>query len=222
MAFLNQQLPLNCSMICLKDVQTRIKCSTICFRESKALQRAQSHPLLKLRASKALDLVLGNRSDDDDDEDSSDDDGPFLMSGEERMELRRKIREVMDLHPEVEEEMDPEKLRMKALKLARDYSLVVDEEDPDWPEDAEGRGFKLDQFFDKFYIKNVKKDDADEDNEEEKEIVWKDDNYIKAVKDITSSEWEDTVFKDFNPLVILVHHRYRRLALFLSHSLILD
>ncbi|XP_039122355.1 thioredoxin-like fold domain-containing protein MRL7L homolog, chloroplastic isoform X4 [Dioscorea cayenensis subsp. rotundata] len=211
MAFLNQQLPLKCSMICLKDVQTRIKCSTICFRESKALQRAQSHPLLKLRASKALDLVLGNRSDDDDDdEESSDDDGPFLMSGEERMELRRKIRQVLDLQPEVEEEMDPEKLRMKALKLARDYSLVVDEEDPDWPEDAEGRGFKLDQFFDKFYIKNVKKDDADEDDEEEKEIVWKDDNYIKAVKDITSSEWEDTVFKDFNPLVILVHHRYRR------------
>ncbi|KAM0946461.1 putative thioredoxin-like domain-containing protein MRL7/MRL7L [Dioscorea sansibarensis] len=215
MALLNQ-LPLKCLLICPKDVQTHIKCSMICVRESKALQRVQSHPL-KLRASKALDLVFGNRRDDDDDddgdstgEDSSNDDEPFLMSSEERMELRRKIREVLDAHPEVEGEMDPEKLRIKARKLARDYSLVVDEEDPNWPEDAEGRGFKLDQFFDKFYIKNVKKEDADEDDEEEREIVWKDDNYIQAVKDITSGEWEDTVFKDFNPLVILVHHRYRR------------
>ncbi|KAJ0972188.1 hypothetical protein J5N97_020147 [Dioscorea zingiberensis] len=228
MALLNQ-LSLRCSIKCLKEFtrpnQLPGKCSIICLKETTPLSTTllplRPRICKKVRASKALDLVLGNKRDDDDDDDDDDngnsggseDNGPFLMSDEERAEMRRKIREVLDAHPEVEEETDPEKIRIKAQKLARDYSLVVDEEDPDWPEDAEGRGFKLDQFFDKITIKNVKKHDNEDDEEEydsEKEIVWKDDNYIQAVRDITSSDWEDTVFKDFNPLVILVHHRYRR------------
>ncbi|CAL1379772.1 unnamed protein product [Linum trigynum] len=38
-------------------------------------------------------------------------------------------------------------------------------EDPDWPEDADGWGFSLGQFFNKITIKNVKKDDGDDDDE---------------------------------------------------------
>ncbi|KAK1315411.1 hypothetical protein QJS10_CPA06g01512 [Acorus calamus] len=136
------------------------------------------------------------------------------MDEEEREEMRRKIREVLDTCPDVEEETDPVERKIKMHKLLADYPLVVEDEDPDWPEDADGRGFNLDQFFNKITIKNVKKDsnnDGDDDGyDSDKEIVWKDDNYIRPIRDITTSEWEDMVFKDFNPLVILVHNRYRR------------
>ncbi|KAK1266958.1 hypothetical protein QJS04_geneDACA015590 [Acorus gramineus] len=148
------------------------------------------------------------------DSDTSDDDskGSVFMDEEEREEMRRKIREVLDTCPDVEEETNPVERKIKMQKLLADYPLVVEDEDPDWPEDADGRGFNLDQFFNKITIKNVKKDSNNDDDgyDSDKEIVWKDDNYIRPIRDITTSEWEDMVFKDFNPLVILVHNRYRR------------
>lgn len=145
--------------------------------------------------------------------DSGDNDGdPYLMTEEEREEMRRKIREMLDKVEDPAEETDPTQRKIKMQKLLADYPLVVDEEDPDWPEDADGWGFNFDQFFDKITIKNVKKDGEDEDYDSDKEIVWQDDNYIKPIRDITAREWEDTVFKDFNPLVILVHNRYKRLT----------
>ena len=58
-------------------------------------------------------------------------------------------------------------------------------------------------------IKNVKKDEDDDGYDSEKEVNWED---IRAIKDITSAEWEDTVFSDLSPLVVLVHNRYRRLV----------
>ncbi|CAL5441117.1 unnamed protein product [Camellia sinensis] len=85
-------------------------------------------------------------------------------------------------------------------KLLADYPLVVEEDDPDWPEDSDGWGFSLGQFFDNT-IKNVKKDD-DENYDSENELVWQDDNYIRPIKDITTREWEETVFKDFSPLIV--------------------
>ncbi|CAL5373749.1 unnamed protein product [Camellia sinensis] len=101
-----------------------------------------------------------------------------------------------------EEEEDAEALA--------DYPLLVEEEDPDWPEDSDGWGFSLRQFFDKITIKNVKKDEDDENYDGENELVWQDDNYIRPIKDITTTEWEETVFKDFSPLIVFVHNRYRR------------
>ncbi|OUZ99306.1 hypothetical protein BVC80_717g26 [Macleaya cordata] len=147
--------------------------------------------------------VEGKINDDDGE------DGPSLMDDEERREWRRKIREVIDNNPHVEEEEDPTEKTKKMRKLLADYPLVVEEEDPDWPEDADGWGFNLGQFFDKITIKNVKKDD-DENYDSDKEIVWQDDNYIRPIKEITSKEWEETVFKDISPLVVFVHNRYKR------------
>lgn len=138
------------------------------------------------------------------------------MDYEERMEWRSKIREVISKVPDVKDELDPDERRKRMQKLLADYPLVVEEEDPDWPEDADGWGFNLGQFFNKITIENVKKDD-DENYDSENGIVWQDDNYIRPIKDITSAEWEEAVFKDISPLVILVHNRYKRLALsFLS------
>lgn len=138
-------------------------------------------------------------------------DAPLLMEDDERREWRRKIQEVIDRYPDGEEEVDSLERKKKMQKLLADYPLVVEEEDPDWPEDADGWGFNLGQFFDKITIKNVRKDD-DEDYDSDKEVVWQDDNYIRPVKDITSAEWEDAVFKDISPLIVLVHNRYRRLV----------
>ncbi|KAF6137518.1 hypothetical protein GIB67_031797 [Kingdonia uniflora] len=137
-------------------------------------------------------------------------DGNILMTDEERSELRRKIREVIDMNPNVEEEQDPIERRKKMEKLLAEYPLVVDEEDPDWPEDADGRGFNFGQFFNKISIKNVKKDDDDEKYDSDKKLVWQDDDYIRPIKDITTEEWEETVFKDISPLIVFVHNRYKR------------
>ncbi|MED6110979.1 Thioredoxin-like fold domain-containing protein mrl7l, chloroplastic [Stylosanthes scabra] len=153
-------------------------------------------------------------SDSDDEEDSPpsfDQNDPYSMSLEERLEWRRKIREVMDRKPEVQEESDPAEKKRKLEKLLNDYQLVVEEEDPDWPEDADGWGFNLGQFFDKITIKNKKKDNDDDDDDDKEEIQWQDDNYIRPIKDIKTAEWEETVYKDISPLIILVHNRYRRL-----------
>lgn len=160
----------------------------------------------------------GGESSDTDDEDDGDDDSSRkmdveddpLMDPEERREWRRKIREVIAQCPDVEEESDPIEKKKKMQKLLADYPLVMEEDDPDWPEDADGWGFSLSQFFDKITIKNVKKDEDDENYDSENEIVWQDDNYIRPIKDIKTAEWEEAVFKDISPLIVLVHNRYKR------------
>lgn len=157
----------------------------------------------------------GDQDSSDSDSEGENDDAP-IMSDEERREWRSKSRQVIDGNPDVEEEMDPVLKRRMMQKLLADYPLVVEEDDPNWPEDADGRGFNLDQFFDKITIKNVKKDKGDDDNyDSEDEIVWQDDNYIRPIKDIKTAEWEETVLKDISPLIVLVHNRYKRLVLLL-------
>ncbi|KAJ3708239.1 hypothetical protein LUZ61_011944 [Rhynchospora tenuis] len=168
------------------------------------------------RASKVIDLVRGGAgnyeedSESDSDLDSDDDhENPLLTDERTREEMRKQIREMLDQVPRVIE-TDDGKRKHKISDLLRDYSLVVDEEDPDWPEENdEGWGFNLNQCFDKIQIKNNKNDD-DEGYDSAEDIVWRDDDYIKPIKEVTAKEWEDTVFVDFNPLVILVHNRYRR------------
>ncbi|AQK93752.1 Thioredoxin superfamily protein [Zea mays] len=169
--------------------------------------------------SKAVELVLGGRArgdDGDTDSESSDEeDAQDRMTDEERRTLRRKIREMMDRVPETAELTDPEERRVKMRELLTKYELVVEEEDPDWPEDAEdGMGFSLGQFFDKITIKAEKKDDTEEDDvsgyQSDKEIVWEDDNYIRPVRDVRTQDWDASVFTDFGPMVVLVHNRYKR------------
>ncbi|KAK3035393.1 hypothetical protein RJ639_032921 [Escallonia herrerae] len=202
-----------------KRGNTNVSLSRMDFSGLSSQQFLKSTPLgdsfirSGLRASKIVD----NRKSDDknkargEEYSSTDkeDDLP-LMDEEDRQELRRKIREVIDMNPDVEEEIDPVERRKKMQKLLADYPLVVEEDDPDWPEDADGWGFNLGQFFNKISIKNVKKDNGDENNDTENEMVWQDDDYIRPIKDITTAEWEETVFKDISPLVVLVHNRYKR------------
>lgn len=162
-------------------------------------------------------------SDSDDETDAHpplEENNPYLMNLEERQEWRQKIREVISMYPDIQEEVDPVEKREKMQKLLKDYPLVLEEDDPDWPEDADGWGFNLGQFFDKITIKNNKKVDDDNDDSDN-EIIWQDDNYIRPIKEIRTAEWEETVFKDISPLVIIVHNRYKRFVLH-SASLSLD
>lgn len=166
-----------------------------------------------LSASKTGDVLEADWENDDGGNESSGGSKKqndfFDMDDQERQEWRKKIREVINRNPDIEEEIDPIERRKRMQKLLADYPLVVEEDDPNWPEDADGWGFNMDQFFNKISVKNVKKDD-DENYDSENEIVWQDDDYIRPIKDITSAEWEETIFKDISPLVVLVHNRYKR------------
>lgn len=169
----------------------------------------------RVNASKVEELLrMGDGDGDDEEEEESGgkdgDKDSFVMDEDERKEWRQKIREVMSRIPkDADEETDMLEKRKRMQKLLAEYPLVVEEEDPDWPEDADGWGFSLGQFFNKISIKNKKKDD-DEDYDSENEIVWKDDDYIRPIKDITTAEWEEAIYKDISPLVVLVHNRYKR------------
>ncbi|GJU90359.1 hypothetical protein Tco_1302782 [Tanacetum coccineum] len=172
---------------------------------SSRLRASKVEEILDHDGDKKKRVKKSGKIDQSNDDDDADDD--FEMDEDERKEFREKIRQMIEMNPEVEEEVDPEEKRKKMQKLLADYPLVVDEEDPNWPEDADGWGFNFSQFFDKMSVKNVKKGEDDDGYDSEKEVNWED---IRAIKDITSAEWEDAVFSDLSPLVVLVHNRYRR------------
>ncbi|KAG0476696.1 hypothetical protein HPP92_013537 [Vanilla planifolia] len=221
---LHRSLLLRCSTLCpteekilrpsplLSSLQPIFfKSNRISCPSSNACKTCSLRP--NMVANSLKKLFRDKYSDDEEEEEDTINNGysvaddPYLMSEDERLEMRKKIREVLDMNPHVKEEKDPEQVKIKIKKLVEDYELVVEEDKPDWPEDADGWGFKFDQFFNNIRIKNVRKDDDDDDYED---IVWQDDDYIKPIRDITTTEWEDTVFKDFNPCIILVHNRYKR------------
>lgn len=192
---------------------SRINCPSLSSPYfSKSALQSGAFRRSRLKASKIVEELKsddgkkdkGGKSNSRDEEED-----PFIIDEEERQDWRRKIRQVIDMNPDVEEEVDPVERREKMQKLLADYPLVVEEDDPNWPEDADGRGFNLDHFFDKISIKNVKKDD-EENYDSEDEVVWQDDDYIRPIKDITSADWEEAVFKDISPLIVLVHNRYKR------------
>ncbi|XP_020252196.1 uncharacterized protein LOC109829513 isoform X1 [Asparagus officinalis] len=201
---LSPSMLLSCSTLCLKERALAAN------RHNCPLSSTKPTPMLKVKIRPHQQKTKAHKPSSSSGGSGDNDGDPYLMTEEERKEMRRKIREMLDKVEDPAEETDPTQRKIKMQKLLADYPLVVEEEDPDWPEDADGWGFNFDQFFDKITIKNVKKDGGDEDYDSDKEIVWQDDNYIKPIRDITVKEWEDTVFKDFNPLVILVHNRYKR------------
>ncbi|CAK8574281.1 unnamed protein product [Lathyrus sativus] len=187
----------------------------VCYSRITRVQALQSDGTNSKR--KGREPYSDSDSDDDDEDDapsSSKGNDPYAMSLEERREWRRKIRQVMEKNTDIQEVVDPDEKKKKMEKLINDYQLVVEEEDPDWPQDADGWGFNLGQFFDKITIENKKKEDNDDDDNDDvddgKKIQWQDDKCIYPIKDVKAAAWEETVFKDISPLIILVHNRYRR------------
>ncbi|CAL5441135.1 unnamed protein product [Camellia sinensis] len=106
----------------------------------KSPSRAGGFRLRKLRASRIAERLKPDDDEGNKDREASsgsdgEDDAPLLMDEEERQEWRRKIREVIDMNLDVKEEVDPIERRKKMQNLLANYPLVVEEDDPDWPED---------------------------------------------------------------------------------------
>lgn len=79
---------------------------------------------------------------------------------------------------------------------------VVEEDDPDWPVDAEvGWGIRASEYFEKHAIRNVVVDGVEIDWEGELDEGW--------VQEINCLEWESFAFHP-SPLIVLVFERYNR------------
>lgn len=79
---------------------------------------------------------------------------------------------------------------------------VVEDEDPDWPVDADvGWGIRASKYFKKHPIKNVVENGVEIDWEGEIDQGW--------VQEINCLEWESFAFHP-SPLVVLIFERYNR------------
>ncbi|XP_039031003.1 thioredoxin-like fold domain-containing protein MRL7, chloroplastic isoform X2 [Hibiscus syriacus] len=85
----------------------------------------------------------------------------------------------------------------------RGKKMVVEEEDPDWPLDADvGWGIRASEYFEQHAIKNVVGEDGSE-------IDWEGEIDDSWVKEINCLEWESFAFHP-SPLIVLVFERYKR------------
>ncbi|KAK8717940.1 hypothetical protein V6N13_045190 [Hibiscus sabdariffa] len=85
----------------------------------------------------------------------------------------------------------------------RGKKMVVEEEDPDWPLDADvGWGIRASEYFEQHAIENVVGEDGSE-------IDWEGEIDDSWVKEINCLEWESFAFHP-SPLIVLVFERYKR------------
>ncbi|OAY32677.1 thioredoxin-like fold domain-containing protein MRL7, chloroplastic [Manihot esculenta] len=137
--------------------------------------RQQNPEVLENQENIMKDRVKGNLDSETTDEDKDEDDGDN----------------------EYEDKQDVARGKRKKKKM------VVEEEDPDWPLDADvGWGIRASDYFEKHAIKNVMGEDG-------LEIDWEgemDDNWVK---EINCLEWESFAFHP-SPLIVLVFERYNR------------
>lgn len=82
-------------------------------------------------------------------------------------------------------------------------NLVVEEEDPNWPLDADvGWGIRASEYFEQHPIRNVIGEDG-------VEIDWEGEIDNGLIKEINCLEWESFAFHP-SPLIVLVFERYNR------------
>ncbi|PPS07612.1 hypothetical protein GOBAR_AA13037 [Gossypium barbadense] len=85
----------------------------------------------------------------------------------------------------------------------RGKKMVVEEDDPDWPLDADiGWGIRASEYFEQHAVKNVVGEDGFE-------IDWEGETDDSWVKEINCLEWESFAFHP-SPLIVLVFERYKR------------
>ncbi|XP_042519860.1 thioredoxin-like fold domain-containing protein MRL7, chloroplastic [Macadamia integrifolia] len=85
----------------------------------------------------------------------------------------------------------------------RGKTVVVEEDNPDWPLDADvGWGIRASEYFEKHPIRNVVAEDG-------VEIDWEGEIDDTWVKEINCLEWESFAFHP-SPLIVLVFERYNR------------
>ena len=116
------------------------------------------------------------------------------MEGKDNV-IREKIQDEDEEDDDTDGDADGDKKKKKGM--------VVDEEDPNWPLDAEvGWGIRASEYFEKHPIKNVIGEDG-------VLIDWEGELDDNLVKEINCLEWESFAFHP-SPLIVLVFERYNR------------
>uniref|UniRef100_A0A803L4M6 Uncharacterized protein n=1 Tax=Chenopodium quinoa TaxID=63459 RepID=A0A803L4M6_CHEQI len=101
------------------------------------------------------------------------------------------------------QEQNPDVFVNKEQILKEKEQMVVDDDDPTWPVDAEvGWGTRASNYFEKYPIKNIVGDDGTE-------IDWEGEIDNNWVQEINCLEWESFAFHP-SPLIVLVFERYNR------------
>ncbi|GFP82932.1 hypothetical protein PHJA_000436300 [Phtheirospermum japonicum] len=124
-----------------------------------------------------------------------------------RNSLELTLESIGKQNPEILENMEKIMKEKKADESDSDEEdekeMLVEEEDPDWPLDADiGWGIKASEYFDKHSIKNAVGEDG-------AEIDWEGEIDDALVKEINCLEWESFAFHP-SPLIVLVFERYNR------------
>lgn len=118
--------------------------------------------------------------------------------------LHRTLDAIKDGKGEVLEEEEEEEAEAEQVE-GEGRGGVVEEDDPDWPVDAEvGWGVRASEYFEKHPIRNVVEGGVEIDWEGELDDAW--------VKEINCLEWESFAFHP-SPLIVLAFERYNRLHL---------
>jgi hypothetical protein len=89
--------------------------------------------------------------------------------------------------------------------------LWVEEDNPTWPAEGEdGWGFWTFQVFEDMEIRpdKQKSNDDDDDDDDELALNWETEADNWVIKEITTNDWEATVFADPSPLVVYLFARY--------------
>ncbi|XP_076945299.1 thioredoxin-like fold domain-containing protein MRL7, chloroplastic [Bidens hawaiensis] len=118
----------------------------------------------------------------------------FAAIREQNSDVINVIKDKVDVFDEMDDE---------GIEEDKKKGMVVEEEDPDWPVDAEtGWGIRASEYFEKHPIKNVVGDDG-------VVIDWEGELDDNLVKEINCLEWEAFAFHP-SPLIVLVFERYNR------------
>ncbi|KAL4588033.1 hypothetical protein LXL04_000911 [Taraxacum kok-saghyz] len=118
-----------------------------------------------------------------------------VLEGKDNI-IREKIQDEDEEDDDTDGDADGDKKKKKK-------GMVVDEEDPNWPLDAEvGWGIRASEYFEKHPIKNVIGEDG-------VLIDWEGELDDNLVKEINCLEWESFAFHP-SPLIVLVFERYNR------------
>uniref|UniRef100_A0A2P2KC68 Uncharacterized protein MANES_13G037200 n=1 Tax=Rhizophora mucronata TaxID=61149 RepID=A0A2P2KC68_RHIMU len=117
--------------------------------------------------------------------------------------LKDRVDDKLDSETDSEDDDDEENGEDEGEDKKNKKKMMVEEESPSWPLDAEvGWGIRASEYFDQYPIKNVVGEDG-------MEIDWEgelDDNWVK---EINCLEWESFAFHP-SPLIVLVFERYNR------------
>ncbi|KAB2075590.1 hypothetical protein ES319_A07G232700v1 [Gossypium barbadense] len=127
---------------------------------------------------------------------------PEVLENKESV-MKDRLENQFDCDSSSGEDEDEDKDEKDNEAGKRGKKMVVEEDDPDWPLDADiGWGIRASEYFEQHAVKNVVGEDGFE-------IDWEGETDDSWVKEINCLEWESFAFHP-SPLIVLVFERYKR------------